>query len=64
MTGKGQRKNELSTSEKRERLLRYSQQLAMLNGLLGRKLITQKEYEVIKQKLMQDYHIQSEWMAY
>lgn len=38
-------------------ILRYSIQLSMLRKLLSKKLITEKEYKVLKAKLMQDYKI-------
>lgn len=41
-------------------IMRYSMQLAMLKQLLVKKLITEKEYRIIQQKLMNDYNIMSE----
>ena len=38
-------------------IMRYSMQLAMLKQLLVKKLITEKEYKIIQQKLMNDYNI-------
>lgn len=38
-------------------LLRYSMQLAMLKQLLDKKLITDKEFSIVKSKLMQDYNM-------
>ena len=38
-------------------IMRYSMQLAMLKQLLVKKLITEKEYRIIQQKLMNDYNI-------
>jgi len=40
-------------------LIRYSMQLAMLKQLLSKSLITDKEYSVIKSKLMKDYNVAS-----
>lgn len=40
-------------------ITKYSAQLAMLKKLLVLKLITDKEYAQIKNKLMQDYKIVS-----
>lgn len=40
-------------------LMRYSMQLAMLKQLLDKKLLTDKEFFIIKTKLMQDYNIVS-----
>ena len=40
-------------------IMRYSMQLAMLKQLLSKHLITDKEYTIIKTKLMQDYKISS-----
>ena len=40
-------------------IMRYSMQLAMLKQLLNKKLITDKEYNAVKLKLMQDYKISS-----
>jgi len=37
--------------------MKYSIQLAMLNQLLGLKLITDKEYNTIKIELMKKYNI-------
>ena len=38
-------------------LIRYSMQLAMLRTLLDAKAISDKEYSLIKRRLMQDYEI-------
>lgn len=43
-----------------EKLIRYSMQLAMLKQLLIKKEITEKEYYLIKHRLMQDYNIKSD----
>ena len=40
-------------------IMRYSMQLAMLKQLLNKKLLTDKEYNAVKLKLMQDYKIPS-----
>jgi transcriptional regulator CtsR len=40
-------------------LLKYSMQLAMLKQLLDKKLITEKEYSLVKSRLMRDYKILS-----
>ena len=40
-------------------IMRYSMQLAMLKQLLNKNLITEKEYSMVKAKLMQDYNISS-----
>ena len=45
---------------KEQNLIRYSIQLAFLKQLLERKLITDKEYSLIKQRLMKDYRVVSE----
>lgn len=45
---------------KEQNLIRYSIQLAFLKQLLGRKLITDREYSLIKQRLMKDYRVVSE----
>lgn len=42
-----------------KKLIRYSMQIAMLNQLLARKMISEKEYALVKAKLMQDYKIVS-----
>ncbi|RGK82742.1 SHOCT domain-containing protein [Dorea formicigenerans] len=42
-----------------KKLIRYSMQIAMLNQLLARKMISEKEYVLVKSKLMQDYKIVS-----
>ena len=44
-------------------LIRYSMQIAMLNQLLARKMISEKEYALVKSKLMQDYKIVSDITA-
>lgn len=41
-------------------LIRYSMQLAFLKQLLEKKLITEKEYSLIKNRLMKDYKIISD----
>ena len=41
-------------------LLRYSMQIAMLRQLLEKKLISEKEYSLLKNKLMDDYHVLSD----
>lgn len=38
-------------------IMRYSMQLAMLKQLLDKKLISEREYALIKGKLMKDYKI-------
>lgn len=38
-------------------MVKYSMQLAMLKQLLDKKLITEKEYTMIKNKLMNDYKV-------
>lgn len=40
-------------------LVKYSMQLAMLKQILARKLITESEYNAIKNRLMKDYQILS-----
>ena len=42
---------------KEQNLIRYSIQLAFLKQLLERKLITDREYSLIKQRLMKDYRV-------
>jgi hypothetical protein len=44
-------------------IMRYSMQLAMLKQLLVKKLITEKEYRIIQQKLMNDYNISNNIMS-
>ncbi len=44
-------------------IMRYSMQLAMLKQLLVKKLITEKEYKIIQQKLMNDYNISNNIMS-
>ena len=43
-------------------LIRYSMQLAMLNQLRDRELVTEEEYNEIKRRLMQDYQVLSDLM--
>lgn len=45
-------------------IMRYSMQLAMLKQLLNKNLITEKEYSMVKAKLMQDYKISSNLTGY
>ena len=45
---------------KEQNLIRYSIQLAYLKQLLERKLITDREYSLIKQRLRKDYRVVSE----
>ena len=45
---------------KEQNLIRYSIQLDFLKQLLERKLITDREYSLIKQRLMKDYRVVSE----
>ncbi len=45
---------------KEQNLIRYSIQLAFLKQLLERRLITDREYSLIKQRLMKDYRVVSE----
>lgn len=45
---------------KEQNLIRYSIQLTFLKQLLERKLITDREYSLIKQHLMKDYRVVSE----
>ena len=44
-------------------IMRYSMQLAMLKQLLVKKLITEKEYRIIQQKLMNYYNISNNIMS-
>jgi hypothetical protein len=44
----------------KNRLIRYSMQIAMLGQLLSLALITEKEFTLIKNKLMNDYGIISD----
>ena len=44
----------------KEKLLRYSMELSMLNILRKENLITDDEYEKIKKKIMRDYKIVSD----
>ena len=47
----------------KEKLLRYSRELSMLNILRKENLITDEEYEKIKKKIMRDYKIVSDITA-
>lgn len=40
-----------------KKLIRYSMQIAMLKQLLSCKLISKKEYNLVKSRLMKDYKI-------
>lgn len=44
-------------------LIRYSMQIAMLKQLLVRNMISQKEYETVKKRLMRDYKVVSDITA-
>ena len=44
----------------KDRLIRYSMQIAMLRQLLSLALITEKEFTIIKNRLMQDYGVLSD----
>ena len=48
---------------KNSNLIRYSIQLSFLKQLLDKKLITDKEYSIIKNRLMKDYKVVSNLMA-
>ncbi len=41
-------------------LIRYSMQIAMLKQLLTRNMISQKEYETVKKRIMNDYKVVSD----
>ena len=47
----------------KKNIMRYSMQLAMLKQLLVKKLITEKEFRIIQQKLMNDYNISNNIMS-
>lgn len=47
-------------TENQKELLQYSMELSLLKQLSQYKLITEKEYQQIKQKLMKEYHILSD----
>jgi len=44
----------------KENLIRYSMQIAMLGQLLALTLIIEKEFSLIKNRLMQDYGVLSD----
>ncbi len=44
-------------------LIRYSMELSMLGTLLRKNLITEKEYERIKERIMLDYNIVSHFVV-
>ncbi len=44
----------------KQNLIPYSMQIAMLKQLLTRKLITEKEYYMVKNKLMKEYGVISD----
>ena len=46
-----------------EKLLQYSKELSLLSQLLQNKLITEREYQKIKIKLMNEYKILSDLTA-
>lgn len=45
------------------RLMRYSMQLIMLQKLLRYKLLSEREYIAVKERLMKDYGIVSDFTA-
>ena len=53
----------MSQLDKSNNLIRYSMQLSFLKQLLDKKLISDKEYSLIKNRLMKDYKIVSNLMA-
>ena len=48
---------------KDNRLLQYSIELSLLTQLYKSNLISEKEYQKIKQKMMKEYHILSDLTA-
>lgn len=46
-----------------KKMIRYSMQLAMLRQLLDKKLISEREYKIVKNKLMNDYKIHSSFLS-
>lgn len=44
----------------KNKLIRYTMQLAMLKKLLEKELISIDEYNIVKNKLMKDYNIISD----
>lgn len=68
-TSVGEEKNTYNKTANKEansfekNIMRYSMQLAMLKQLLVKKLITEKEYRIIQQKLMNDYNISNNIMS-
>lgn len=48
---------------KADRAIRYSMQLAMLNQLYAKKMITEEEYKKIEIQLMKDYGVVSNLTA-
>lgn len=55
------KRNEGSTQG--NRLMRYSMQLLMLQKLQQNKLISEREYKNIKERLMKDYNVISDLTA-
>ena len=43
--------------------MRYSMKLAFLRQLLDKKLLTEKEYALVKSRLMKDYKVVSDLMT-
>ena len=46
-----------------EKLFKYSRELSLLSQLLNNNLITEQEYQKIKQQLMKEYKIVSDLTA-
>jgi hypothetical protein len=59
----GRLKNKEEVVVKKEEVIQYSMQIAMLKQLLSRKLITEEEYKAVKSKLMKNYGIFSDIMS-
>ena len=53
----------MKQSDKSNNLIRYSMQLSFLKQLLDKKLITDREYSLIKNRLMKDYKVVSNLMT-
>ena len=53
----------MSQSDKSKNLIRYSMQLSFLRRLLDKKLINDREYSQIKNRLMKDYWVVSDLTA-
>lgn len=49
--------HDISKMDKNDKLIRYSMQLGMLRILVNANELSEKEYEMVKSRLMHDYNM-------